>query len=346
MPAYSPVEQSLRQKTTFLGKTVYQPFLLIIKLTIMGISRRLENSGVGIWRAIRVTKNKKDHPPSYGNILSSATSTRVDSTYTALNTARNTLAAKTFLSTQATKVKNAAQAKLQMINSHYIQVFNFMIDEEIFPKEYRSFFNIPVTSGAVPPQRNGDDVKQLAEDIITGEAAMIAAGGTALLFPTVANVTAALTAYNTAATTQSNAKEETDIAEEALAALMPDARKVMVKVWDEVETYFNEETIESRRVNAREWGVVYVSDAPVATITGTVVQVTGGVSTPLAGVLVLIEDTDETTTTAADGTFSIVTHGISDVTLQFTLAGYTDKEVNAKVVQGEVIVLGEVVMTV
>lgn len=254
MPAYSPVEQSLRQKTTFLGKTVYQPFLLIIKLTIMGISRRLENSGVGIWRAIRVAKNKKDHPPSYGNILSSATSTRVDSTYTALNTARNTLAAKIFLSTQATKVKNAAQAKLQMINSHYIQVFNFMIDEEIFPKEYRSFFNRPVTSGAVPLQRNGDDVKQLAEDIITGEAAMIAAGGTALLFPTVANVTAALTAYNTAATTQSNAKEETDIAEEALAALMPDARKVMVKVWDEVETYFNEETIESRRVNAREWG--------------------------------------------------------------------------------------------
>ena len=136
------------------------------------------------------------------------------------------------------------------------------------------------------------------------------------------------------------------MAEEALKALLPDAKKVMVKVWDEVETYFNEESIESMRANAREWGVVYVSDAPVATITGRVVQVTGGVSTPLEGVEVLIEDTEESTTTAADGTFSIVTHGISDVTLLFRLAGYPDKEVNAKVVQGEVIVLGEVVMTV
>lgn len=312
----------------------------------MGISRRVQNSGIGIWKAIKKAKEKKDNPPSYGNILSSATNTRVNNTYTALNGARNALAVKTFQSTQATKVKNAALAKLQMLNSHYIQVFNFKIAEEIFPKEYRSFFNIPVTSGAVPAQRNGDDAKQLAEDIITGEPAMIAAGGTASPFPTLANVTAALSAYNTAAAAQSNAKEETDMAEEALAALMPDAKKVMVKVWDEVETYFNEETIESKRLNAREWGVVYVSDAPVATIGGTVVQVTGSVTTPLGGVAVLIEETDETTTTADDGTFSIVTHGINDVTLQFTLAGYTDKEVNVKVTQGAVIVLGEVIMTV
>jgi len=44
-----------------------------------------------------------------------------------------------------------------------------------------------------------------------------------------------------------------------VAALNEEADGVIKKVWDEVETFYNEEDKESQRANAREWGVVYVT---------------------------------------------------------------------------------------
>ena len=45
-----------------------------------------------------------------------------------------------------------------------------------------------------------------------------------------------------------------------MEAQRPEADAVVEKVWDEVETFYNEETPASIRRKAREWGIIYVSD--------------------------------------------------------------------------------------
>lgn len=329
-----------------MQKILSKPDFLTSKFIIMGISRRLPQSTTGFWTAIQKAKQKKDNPPAYGNILTAPTTTRLDAIFTSFSAARNVLAVKKALSALATTAKNSSLARLTMMNSHYIQVLNMKIARNDFPAAYRSFYNIPASSSAVPSQVSEAAVAQLANNIITGEPAMIAAGGVAIPFPTLAEVTSALNTFNHAEAEQSNKMEDTDAAEEALDALIPEASGVVRKIWDEVETYFNEETIESKRANAREWGVVYVSDSAVATVTGRVVQIAGGVTTPVNGATVLIIETEESVTTAADGLFSITSDGLGEVTVHFTAAGFADKDVVITLTEGVDVDMGDVEMVV
>lgn len=81
------------------------------------------------------------------------------------------------------------------------------------------------------------------------------------------------------------------------------------------------------------------------TVSGFTVKTEGATTTPLEGVGVLIEETEETTESGADGSFSIKSKGKGqDVTLHFTFAGFADKDVSVKLKDD--VVLGEVVMTV
>ena len=121
----------------------------------------------------------------------------------------------------------------------------------------------PSTIVRVPATHSEAELSRWAENLITGDAMRIAQGGVAMAMPSVAQVQAAYTHYLADKADQSAKKEAYDLAQEALTALMPQARQIVKDIWNDVENTYRNDDDESRRRKAAEYGVVYVSDEAV-----------------------------------------------------------------------------------
>ena len=236
----------------------------------MAIRRVLPRSSDSRYNALSAAKQKKDSTAPANLPITAATATRLENIHTQFGAARNNLSIKQAESVLATSQKTTLLNSLALKGSHYLQVFNMHVAEGIFPAAYRAYYKIDTNSAAVPPLKTEAEIVAIAQNIVDGEPNMIAAGGSAIPFPTKATIQTLLTAVLTKQNDQSTKKEATDTAEEALYALNTEADAVIKKVWDEVETFWNEEPTESMRRKTREWGVVYISDDKLATITAIV----------------------------------------------------------------------------
>jgi hypothetical protein len=96
--------------------------------------------------------------------------------------------------------------------------------------------------------------------IASGEAARVAAGGTAMAMPTAAQVAAAFSTYTTAEATQTSAKTAYDNGQEAVGTQRPAADALILDLWDTIEFNLRANDPSSLRRKAREWGVVYDGD--------------------------------------------------------------------------------------
>jgi uncharacterized membrane protein len=111
-------------------------------------------------------------------------------------------------------------------------------------------------------------------------------------------------------------------------------------VWDEVETFFNEEPTEGLRRKSREWGVVYISDERPATITATVVDKASG--TPIESATATIVSSDETTFSDSTGTLTLKSGNEGAQVLRIEKSGYTTKDIAVNIVLGQALDLGGV----
>jgi hypothetical protein len=310
----------------------------------MSIKRTLPRSSNSRFDALNVAKQKKDSTAAAKIAITPATSSRLDAVHASFGQGRNTLSVKVAESVLATTQKEALQYGQKLKNSHYVQVFNMHIEQDIFPAAYRAYFKIDTNSAAVPLQNTEAEITALAQAIIDGEPNMIAAGGVAIPFPKMATIQAGLTALVAKQKDQSTKKDATDAAQEALLKMNTEADAVIKKVWDETETFWNEEPTESKRRKSREWGVVYVSDDTKATITGIVKDKATGIA--IAAATVTIVSSDEGTTTDATGAFALKTGTEDAQVLNIDKAGYAPKDIDITVVLGEDIDLGVVELEV
>jgi len=227
----------------------------------------LPDSTDGRKTALDKGKTKNDNLPPLVVILTPATKTRLNAIQPLFDGAVLALMTALANSTNATALKNAAQALAKMWISHYYQALNNAIDREVYPPSVRAYYGLDVNSGAVPEMNTEDAVKQWGERVSSGETALAAGGYGAIPFPSEPEVRAKVNDYKTKLTTQSSMMDITDQKQEAITALNDEADKVIKKVADEVETYYNEETTESMRGNAVEWGVVYKTLGELTAIT-------------------------------------------------------------------------------
>ena len=244
----------------------------------------------------------------------------------------------------ATDEKDVAVAFQRMLNSQYIQVFNFHIDQKIFPASYRSFYGIAVNSAVVPDQNTEFAVATLTQNIIDGEAAMIIAGGTAIPFPTVINIKAHGTVMVAKNKAHIKAMDAFDLARESILAMNPEAGTVVKKVWDEIESFFDESTIESKRKNSRLWGVVYENVGAPIEVLGHVVEIINGASIPLIGVNALVVETEDNFKSGPEGLLSLKISAIGTATIRLTMDGFADKDIVLELDTVNNIDLGVVVM--
>ncbi len=255
------------------------------------------------FEALSFAKNKLDSIPLINNPLSTSTTTRLNAMFADYNTKFGNILAAAFAYNENTPLKNSTQETCALCTNHFIQVFNLGVRRNVYTAAQRDWFNLPIGSDALPDLNKAVDVLKWADAVIKGDPKRIAAGGAAMTNPTAAEVNTAFLAFLAAFNNQSNLKDALDAAEEALEEILPETDKVIKKVWDELETFYNEESDESRRDNCREWGVVYVLIGSDKVMSGTVTYN----GAPGEGLVVKFTKGKNKSTTTANGAYSLNT---------------------------------------
>ena len=221
-----------------------------------------------------------------------------------------------------------------MLCSHYLQVFNFGVERGVYPKAARAFFGLDTETGVLPDLITDADAEQVGKNIATGEADLLSATLPAMINPSAAEVATALTNFRTQLTKHSNGSQDLDAAQEAAEALVPEADKVIKKIYDEAEAHYNEEEPESQRADCRWWGVQYKS---IGAETALTVQVNHASDhTPYPGLEVrLTEAAGKRLVTNASGEVLFVTTVTGDATIDiFEILGGKEpdysKDINIK----------------
>jgi hypothetical protein len=268
------------------------------------INRDLPQTFEDRYEALGFARNKRDSIPAADNPLTAATNNRLDAIWTDINTKRTALINAKATYNGNTVAKNTAGTALRLLNSHFIQVFNFGVARGKYPKAHRDYYTLPVEDSPLPDFTKDKDAIKWGNYIVDGDALRIAAGGLPMSNPDAVEMNVAKTAFNTLFTNQSTFKDAMDNAQEALEAIEPETDKVIRKIWDEIETHYNEESEESRRDNCREWGVVYITVGNPKVLSGTVTYN----GAPGAGLQVRFKRGRNISVVAAAGGYSLSTN--------------------------------------
>lgn len=295
-------------------------------------NRQLPASNVSRLIALHHAKDKND-ALGLSTFLTSATQTRLGNILALYDTATDDIPLKKQAMITLTTQKENAKLVCSMYVSHFIQVFNFGVARGVYPADDRSFYSLDVANGFVPELRSEDDILLWSNRIVNGDAARVAAGGAAMSNPTAAEVHTKLTAFGSLRMPHSTASDAYDAALETLDALNPEADKVIKKVWDEVETFYNEEDPSSMRENARKWGVVYIRTGGSKTISGKVTR--QGTDVVIEGAEVHFENGNNSVLTDAQGNYELSTTLMGDQVLKAEADLYDNFEITVTLAEGE-----------
>lgn len=209
--------------------------------------------------ALRNAKTRKDSVPPPAIIpFMPSTITKLDifqpayrSKYNAVIIAKNQ---------QTTISANVAEARKLAIyhEQDFIDNLNKAIRRGLFAATVRSLYNIDNNDSNLPYIGSESDIITWGENINLGETTRLATPGEVpVTFPSLPEVLAAVSGFSSLNLLQANAKDTLNSAQEALEADNAEADKLILKLWNEIETAFNEGDRASMRSRAREWGVVY-----------------------------------------------------------------------------------------
>lgn len=285
----------------------------------MPIQRKLPGSDVKRDRALTIAKGKKDNTSPQYIALTPNTIVRLDVMQVLF--AQKINERNIALANQAgsTTAKNLSQRKTKQLISHFIQAFNNGVDRGVFPASTRAFYHLDMNSNRVPLLGKESDITFWGDFLISGEARRVAAGGVPMSNPSAAELEAEFDNFKNLNTEQSTLKDAYDNAQEGVSKMREDVDKLILRIWDEVETFYDNHELPSLRRKAREWGVVYVSSHR-ATITGTVTDAATGV--PLKDASVSIVEAEEFAYTDEVGMYRLITNHTGDCTLEFKYENY------------------------
>lgn len=294
-------------------------------------TRKIPGSDEGRDKALYIAKTKNDSLLPANRFLTAQTQTRLNTTQPLFRTLLQTRADALATQSAGTVTNDAAKSLARMFVSQFFQVFNLGVARGVYTKSQRSYFQLDVNSDSVPPLTSEQDIILWGTRIETGDAARVAAGGADMVNPTANEVKEKVSTFIASNQAQSVLKDAYDAAQEAVETQRTEADKVVKKVWDEVETFYNEETPSSKRRNAREWGVVYVNET--TSYINLLVKDSED-ATLLAGALCTILETGAHATTGANGDCVISTNTSDLVTIVIELPAYITQQVPLEIIDG------------
>lgn len=299
--------------------------------------RKLPESAAGRLTALQAGKERKDAIPAPPVIPYTAnTITRLDTFYPIHKAKVEAMEAALVAQTNITATVKAARGDAEMYISHFFQALQNAIRRGVYDASVRGYYGLDINDGTVPPLKSEAEITYWGGKAATGEAARIAAGGTAVPFPTIGEVNTKVNAFKAANQLQANAKDLYDIAQEAVEAENIEADKLILKMWNETETAFDEGDKPSMRRKSRDWGVVYAVtpgeqlDPNEFSMFGRVTDLVTG--TKIEDVIVRLEENNTIAITDTHGYYYMPVQTPGTYTVQVIKNGYEVKEIPGTVI--------------
>lgn len=299
----------------------------------MAISRRLPRTALGRFIALNQAKSKKDNTTNASDILRTTTIDRLDAIQPLYNSAYVQIGGAEATLGTSTADKNISKAQSSIVTRHFLLSIIHAVErkETGFNLGDPAYYNMDIHNPTLPEMGSEAQILAAGNLAIVGEDNRVAAGGPIAPFPTKAQVEAALNDFKTKNATQSTLKDALDAKKDALADLNEEADAVFKKVADEVESFYNEEPIESRRARAREWGVIYVSDEVLHILAGTITAEGSGNAIP--GATITLIETDDSTSSNETGGYEMEVGINGAATLLVEAPGHVSKQVAVDIPQ-------------
>lgn len=311
-------------------------------------SRRLPRTNQARQSALRSCKERNDFTPPADSPLSATTTSNLNTGYpiylNRLNTASNAKSNQTQQSALVVQLRDSARLWV----SHGFQALINACLRGSFPNGVKNQYGLALDARAIPDMGTEQAILDAALAYETGESARTLAGGAPITFPSQMDITGAVNAFRNANLQQSVLKTAYDTAQEAVNELNPDADKVILRMWNEIETAFDTGDKPSMRRKAREWGVVYIptsGETPTADDYSIIGAATDSLTNlPLANVVVELIGTGVSYTTDADGKFYLPPITPGSYTLSASVVGYLPFMQPVTIVAGQVLQVGVVLM--
>lgn len=295
----------------------------------MSISRVLPKSNIASQKALNTAVAKAAVTTT---VLSADTTTRLNTDNTNFNAAITLVINTKQAQRSASAATEIAKVKFGIIFSSYFSTLNNAIAIEQMPRSVRAYYNIDINNDRQPVIKTDAEILLSGQLVIDGDAKRVLAGGVAMAFPTIAQYTVVFNACKAAIATFSASKLTVLEAESARNSLKTEVIKVILRAWNEIETYYSELESSAKRTACRLFGVKYLSQGSPAFVTGIVTDSVTGLPIPKA--ILHLEGVGTKFTTDIDGKYTINTTQNGDLTILANKTNYTESETDILLING------------
>jgi hypothetical protein len=220
--------------------------------------RRLPNTDASRLRALRkASQMGKDLPP-FKLAFSQGTFQKVQSFLSLFE--RSVQDHKRTFNQQVLKNKDyqQIQRKARMYISHFIQVMNMAIARGELSAITRTYYGFKEDDTRIPALITEQDVLKWGENILQGEAKRTMKGLSPITNPTCAVVKVWYENFKEVSNNQKTMQKSNVKSVGELNEMRRQADGIILQVWNEVESKFNELPEEMKRKKAVEYGIAYV----------------------------------------------------------------------------------------
>ena len=148
--------------------------------------------------------------------------------------------------------------KAKLFISHFIQVMNMAITRSELPASTRISFGFNENDKALPMLVSEKDIIYWGKKLLDGESFRTLQRQTPISNPTIAVVKVRYEQFLEAHRFQQILKERNNRALEKLSALRDEADEIILNIWNEVESSYNDLPDNLKRERAKEYGLVYI----------------------------------------------------------------------------------------
>ncbi|MCF8277075.1 MAG: carboxypeptidase-like regulatory domain-containing protein [Flavobacteriales bacterium] len=212
-----------------------------------------------------------------------------------------------------------------------------------FNRSVLNYYGLPLSTKGAPKMTSESDILSAAVALHEGETNRVAAGGEPIAFPSVAEIMVHANAFKAVNLDQGTRKDFFGDVQKAIAVANVEADRLILKLWNEIETDFNTGEAPKMRRKAREWGVVYVSgrrETPTAETSSVMGFITDEhTGKPLRRVRVRVNGVYDRIKSNANGRYSLPLLQAGEHVVLFQHKSYAPLAQTITVIAGEMAVL-------
>lgn len=151
---------------------------------------------------------------------------------------------------------NVKTARLYI--SHFIQVLNLSVIRSEIRRQHKEYYGLEPRGNSIPDLASESALAEWGRKIIDGEGKRISQGGIPIYNPAIAKVRVYYDLFMESYEQQKNLQALTARSLESVQAMRPQADRLILDIWNQVERRFAEVLPVARRLElCRDYGVVY-----------------------------------------------------------------------------------------